>query len=156
MNINATLIGQGIAFFLFVVFCMKYVWPPILHALEERKKKIADGLAAGEHGQREQALAEERAKELLRQAKAQAGEIITRADKRAAEIVEEAKDDAKVEGQRLLTAARAEIDQEVNRVKEGLRGQVVSIALAGAGKVLEREVDEATHAELLNKLAAEI
>ena len=156
MNINATLIGQGIAFFLFVVFCMKYVWPPILHALEERKKKIADGLAAGEHGQREQALAEERAKQLLRQAKEQAGEIITRADKRAAEIVEEAKDDAKVEGQRLLTAARAEIDQEVNRVKEGLRGQVVSIALAGAGKVLEREVDEATHAELLNKLAAEI
>ena len=156
MNINATLIGQAIAFFLFVVFCMKYVWPPILHALEERKKKIADGLAAGEHGQREQALAEERAKELLREAKEQAGEIITRADKRAAEIVEEAKDDAKVEGQRLLTAARAEIDQEVNRVKEGLRGQVVSIALAGAGKVLEREVDEATHAELLNKLAAEI
>ena len=156
MNINATLIGQGIAFFLFVVFCMKYVWPPILHALEERKKKIADGLAAGEHGPREQALAEERAKELLREAKEQAGEIITRADKRAAEIVEEAKDDAKVEGQRLLTAARAEIDQEVNRVKEGLRGQVVSIALAGAGKVLEREVDEATHAELLNKLAAEI
>ena len=156
MNINATLIGQAIAFFLFVVFCMKYVWPPILHALEERKKKIADGLAAGEHGKREQALAEERAKELLRQAKEQAGEIITRADKRAAELVEEAKDDAKVEGQRLLTAARAEIDQEVNRVKEGLRGQVVSIALAGAGKVLEREVDEATHAELLNKLAAEI
>ena len=156
MNINATLIGQAIAFFLFVVFCMKYIWPPIMHALEERKKKIADGLAAGEHGQREQALAEERAKQLLRQAKEQAGEIITRADKRAAEIVEEAKDDAKVEGQRLLTAARAEIDQEVNRVKEGLRGQVVSIALAGAGKVLEREVDEATHAELLNKLAAEI
>jgi F-type H+-transporting ATPase subunit b len=156
MNINATLIGQAIAFFLFVVFCMKYVWPPIMHALEERKKKIADGLAAGEHGQREQALAEERAKQLLRQAKEQAGEIITRADKRAAEIVEEAKEDAKVEGQRMLTAARAEIDQEVNRVKEGLRGQVVSIALAGAGKVLEREVDEATHAELLNKLAAEI
>ena len=156
MNINATLIGQGIAFFLFVVFCMKYVWPPIMHALEERKKKIADGLAAGEHGKREQALAEERAKELLREAKDQAGEIITRADKRAAEIVDEAKDDARVEGQRLLTAARAEIEQEVNRVKEGLRGQVVSIAMAGAGKVLEREVDEATHAELLNKLAAEI
>ncbi|MGB5426514.1 MAG: F0F1 ATP synthase subunit B [Gammaproteobacteria bacterium] len=156
MNINATLIGQAIAFFLFVVFCMRYVWPPIMHALEERKKKIADGLAAGEHGKREQALAEERAKELLREAKEQAGEIITRADKRAAEIVEEAKDDARVEGQRLLTAARAEIEQEVNRVKEGLRGQIVSIAMAGAGKVLEREVDEATHAELLNKLAAEI
>ena len=156
MNINATLIGQAIAFFLFVVFCMKYVWPPIMQALEERTKKIADGLAAGEHGQREQALAEERAKELLREAKVQASEIITRADKRAAEIVDEAKDDAKAEGGRLLTAARAEIDQEVNRVKEGLRGQVVAIALAGASKVLEREVDEAAHAELLNKLAAEI
>jgi len=156
MNINATLIGQGIAFFLFVVFCMKYVWPPILHALEERKKKIADGLAAGEHGKREQILAEERAKELLREAKEQAGEIITRADKRASEIVDEAKQDAKAEGGRMLTAAKAEIDQELNRVKEDLRGQVVSIALAGASKVLEREVDENAHAELLNKLAAEI
>ena len=156
MNINATLIGQAIAFFLFVVFCMKYVWPPILQALEERKKKIADGLAAAEHGKHEQALAEERAKELLREAKEQAGEIITRADKRASEIVDEAKDDARAEGDRLIVSARAEIDQEVNRVKEDLRGQVVAIALAGAGKVLEREVDETTHAELLNKLAAEI
>ena len=156
MNINATLIGQGIAFFLFVLFCMKFVWPPILQALEARKKKIADGLAAAEHGKHEQALAEERAKELLREAKEQAGEIITRADKRAAEIVDESKGDARTEGARLLTAARAEIDQELNRVKEELRGQVVAIALAGAGKVLEREVDEATHAELMNKLAAEI
>ena len=156
MNINATLIGQAIAFFLFVVFCMKYVWPPILHALEARKQKIADGLAAAEHGKHSQLLAEERAKELLREAKEQAGEIITRADKRATEIVEEAKDDARSEGGRMLTAARAEIDQEVNRVKEDLRGQVVSIALAGASKVLEREVDETAHAELLNKLAAEI
>jgi len=156
MNINATLIGQAIAFFLFVVFCMKYVWPPILQALEERTKKIADGLAAAEHGKHEQALAEERAKELLREAKDQAGEIITSADKRASEIVDEAKDDAKAEGDRLIVAAQAEIDQEVNRAKEDLRGQVVAIALAGAGKVLEREVDETTHAELLNKLAAEI
>ena len=154
MNINATLIGQAIAFFLFVVFCMKYVWPPILQALEERKKKIADGLAAGEHGKREQVLAEERAKELLREAKEQAGEIITRADKRAAEIVDEAKDDAKAEGDRLLTAAQAEIHQEVNRVKEDLRGQVVAIAMAGAGKVLEREVDDLTHAELRIYLSA--
>ena len=156
MNINATLIGQAIAFFLFVVFCMKYVWPPILHALEERKKKIADGLAAAEHGKHSQLLAEERAKELLREAKEQAGEIINRADKRAAEIVDVAKDDAKAEGGRMLTAARAEIDQEVNRVKEDLRGQVVSIALTAASKVLGREVDGTTHAELMDKLAAEI
>ncbi len=156
MNINATLIGQAIAFFLFVVFCMKYVWPPILQALTERKAKIADGLAAAEHGKHEQGLAEERAKVLLREAKDQAAEIINRADKRASEIVDEARDDAKSEGARLMTAAHAEIDQEVNRVKEDLRGQVVSIALAAAGKVLEREVDESAHTELLNKLAADI
>jgi F-type H+-transporting ATPase subunit b len=156
MNFNATLIGQSITFIVFVWFCMKFIWPPVMHALEERKKKIADGLAAAEHGKHEQELAEERAKEILREAKDQAGEIISRADKRAAEIVEEAKEDAREEGARLLTAARAEIDQEVNRAREALRGKVVSIALAGAGKVLEREVDEAAHGELLNKLAAEI
>ena len=156
MNINATLIGQAIAFFLFVVFCMKYVWPPIMHALQERKKRIADGLAAAERGKHEKQLAEERAKEILREAKEQAGVILGRADKRAAEIVDEAKDDARVEGKRLLTAARAEIEQEVNRVKQDLRAQVVAIALSGAGKVLEREVDAATHNELMNKLAAEI
>jgi F-type H+-transporting ATPase subunit b len=156
MNFNATLIGQSITFIVFVWFCMKFIWPPVMHALEERKKKIADGLAAAEHGKHEQELAEERAKEILREAKDQAGEIISRADKRAAEIVEEAKDDAREEGARLLTAARAEIDQEVNRAREALRGKVVSIALAGAGKVLEREVDESAHDELLTKLAAEI
>ena len=156
MNINLTLIGQSITFFVFVWFCYQYIWPPLINALEERKKKIADGLAAAEHGKHEQELAEERAKEILREAKDQAGEIISRAEKRSAEIVDEAKDDARAEGDRLLVAARAEIGQEVNRAKEELRGKVVSIAVAGAGKVLEREVDEATHAEMLNKLAAEI
>jgi F-type H+-transporting ATPase subunit b len=156
MNINATLIGQAIAFFLFVVFCMKYVWPPILQALEERKKKIADGLAAAEHGKHEQALAEERAKELLREAKEQAGEIITRADKRAAEIVDEAKDDAKAEGDRLLTAAQAEIEQEVNRARESLRGQVVEIATAGAGRILKRELDATANDDLIKDLVARI
>ena len=156
MNINATLIGQAIAFFLFVVFCMKYVWPPIMHALQERKKKIADGLAAADRGKHEKQLAEERARETLRKAKEQASEIIARADKRGTEIVEEAKGDAREEGKRLLTAAQAEIEQEINRVKHDLRTQVVAIALQGAGKVLEREVDAATHNELMNKLAAEI
>ncbi|MDH3980318.1 MAG: F0F1 ATP synthase subunit B [Gammaproteobacteria bacterium] len=156
MNFNATLIGQSITFIVFVWFCMKFVWPPIMHALDERRKKIADGLAAAERGKHEKELAEERAREILHEAKEQAGEIINRADKRAAEIVDEAKDDARAEGDRLKTAAQAEIEQEVNRVKEDLRGQVVSIALAGAGKVLEREVNESAHAELLNKLATEI
>ena len=156
MNINATLIGQAIAFFLFVMFCMKYIWPPIMHALQERKKKIADGLAAGERGRHEQVLAEERAKEILRVAKDQAGEIISRAEKRANEIIDEAKGQAREEGSRLLTASRAEINQEINRAKEDLRGQVVTLAMLGAGKVLQREVDEKVHAELLTRLAAEI
>lgn len=156
MNFNATLIGQTITFIVFVWFCMKYVWPPIMHALEERKKKIAEGLAASERGKHDQELAQERAKDILREAKQQAGEIINRADKRAAEIIDEAKDDARAEGGRILTAAQAEIEQEVTRAKQDLRSQVVSIALAGAGKVLEREVDATTHDELLNKLAAEI
>jgi len=156
MNFNATLIGQTITFIVFVWFCMRFVWPPIMHALEERKKKIAAGLAASERGKHEQELAEERAKKILLEAKEKAGEILTRADKRAAEIVDGAKDDARAEGARLLTAAKAEIEQEINRVKQDLRNQVVSIALAGAGKVLEREVDAAAHDELLNKLAAEI
>jgi F-type H+-transporting ATPase subunit b len=156
MNINATLIGQAIAFFLFVVFCMKYIWPPIMHALQERKKKIADGLAAGERGKHEQQLAMERAKEILREAKDQAGEIIGRAEKRANEIIDEAKGEAREEGSRLLTASRAEIAQEINRAKEELRAQVVALAMQGAGKVLQREVDAKVHADLLNRLAAEI
>jgi len=156
MNFNATLLGQTITFILFVWFCMKFVWPPIMAALDERRKKIADGLAAAERGRHEKDLAEERAREILRDAKAQAGEIINRADRRAAEIVDEAKVDARAEGSRIKSAAQAEIEQEVNRVKENLRGQVVSIALAGAGKVLEREVSEDTHAKLLEKLAAEL
>jgi F-type H+-transporting ATPase subunit b len=156
MNINATLIGQAIAFFLFVMFCMKYVWPPIMHALQERKKKIADGLAAGERGKHEQQLAEDRAREILREAKDQAGEILSRAEKRASEIIDEAKVDAREEGSRLVTAARAEIKQEINRAREDLRGQVVVLAMQGASKVLQREVDETVHAELLTRLAAEI
>ena len=156
MNINATLIGQAIAFFLFVMFCMKYVWPPIMQALQERKKKIADGLAAAERGKHEKQLADERALEILREAREQAGEIINRAEKRAGEIIDEAKVDAREEGSRLLTASRAEIEQEINRAREELRGQVVSLAILGAGKVLQREVDMTAHAELLTRLAAEI
>ncbi len=156
MNINLTLIAQMIVFAVFVWFCMKFVWPPIMGALEARRKQIADGLAAAERGQHAQELAQKRAAEVLLQAKQQAQEIIAKAEKRAAEIVDEAKTDARTEGERILTAARAEIGQEVNRAKEGLRAQVVSIAIAGASKVLEREVDANTHNDLLNKLAAQI
>lgn len=156
MNINATLIGQIIAFAVFVWFCMKFVWPPIMQALTERKNKIADGLAAAERGKHEQELAEQKAKEVIHEAKEKAAEIIAQAQKRASEIVEEAKDAARTEADRIKTAANAELEQEVNRAKENLRGQVVSIAVAGAGKVLGREISEQDHDALLKDLVAQI
>jgi F-type H+-transporting ATPase subunit b len=156
MNINATLIGQSISFIIFVWFCMKYVWPPIMAALEERKKKIADGLAAAERGKHEQELAEQRAKEVIQQAKEEAAGILAQAQKRASEIVEESKDTARVEGDRIITAANAEIEQEVNRAKESLRSQVVSLAVAGAAKVIDRELDAKAHDALLQDLVSQI
>jgi F-type H+-transporting ATPase subunit b len=156
MNINATLIGQSISFIFFVWFTMKFVWPPIMSALEERKKKIADGLAAAERGKHEQALAEQRATEVIAEAKQEASNIIAQAQKRANEIVEEAKETARTEGDRIVASANAEIEQEVNRAKESLRGQVVSIAVAGAGKVLKREIDAKAHDDLLQDLVSQI
>ncbi|MGM0595072.1 MAG: F0F1 ATP synthase subunit B [Pseudomonadota bacterium] len=156
MNINATLIGQSITFIFFVWFTMKYVWPPIMNALEERKKKIADGLAAAERGKHEQELAEQRAKEVVNEAKQEASNIIAQAQKRASEIVDEAKETARSEGERIIASANAEIEQEVNRAKENLRGQVVSIAVAGAGKVLSREIDAKAHDDLLKDLVSQI
>lgn len=156
MNINATMIGQSITFLVFVVFCMKFVWPPIMQALNDRTKQIADGIAAAERGQNEQVLAENKATETLHEAKQQAGEIINQAQKRASEIVDEAKNDAKTEGDRLITAAKAELDQEVSRAREQLRAQVSSIAVAGAARVLEREIDEQVHSGMLDDLVSQI
>jgi F-type H+-transporting ATPase subunit b len=127
-----------------------------MKALDERKKTIADGLAAAERGKHDLELAQVKVSEELKDAKSQAADIIAQAQKRAAEIIEEAKDDARTEGQRLLTAARAEIDQEVNQAKEQLRTQVASLAVVGASRVLEREIDEQAHSDLLNDLAAQI
>lgn len=156
MNINATLIGQAISFAIFVWFCMKFVWPPIMAALEERKTKIADGLAAAERGKHEQELAEQRAKEVIAQAKEEAAGILAQAQKRASEIVEESKETARAEGDRIVAAANAEIEQEVNRAKESLRGQVVSLAVAGASKVIDKELDAAAHDALLQDLVSQI
>ena len=156
MNINLTLIGQSITFALFVWFCMKYIWPPVIGALEARRKEIADGLAAAERGQHEQELAEKRAAEHIKDAKGQASEIITQAQKRASEIVEEAKGDAKTEADRIVTGANAEIEQEVNRAREHLRQEVVVLAIAGAEKVLKSEVDKDAHASTLNELATQL
>ena len=156
MNINATMIGQSLTFILFVIFCMKFVWPPIMQALNDRKKQIADGIAAAERGQNEQVLAENKATETLHEAKQQAGEIINQAQKRASEIVDEAKNDAKIEGDRIITAANAELDHEVNRAKEQLRAQLSTLAVAGASKILEREIDEQAHSGMLDDLVSQI
>ena len=156
MNINLTLIGQSITFAIFVWFCMKYVWPPIMAALEERKTKIADGLAAAEKGQHEEELARKRATDIIKKAKDEAGDILANAQKRASEIVDEAKTTARTEADRIVHSANAEIEQEVNRAKEGLRSQVASLAVAGAAKVIDRELDAATHDALLQDLVSQI
>lgn len=156
MNINATYFGQLIAFFLFVWFCMRFVWPPITAALAERKKQIADGLAAGERGRHDLELAEKRASDILKEAKQKAAEIIAQADKRGVEIVEESKVHAKVEAERLVTGAKAEIEQETFRAKAALRDQVAALAVAGAEKILRREVDARVHSDLLASLKNEI
>ncbi|RAU18054.1 F0F1 ATP synthase subunit B [Nitrincola tibetensis] len=156
MNINLTIIGQAIAFAIFVVFCMKYVWPPITTAMAERKKKIAEGLDAADRAERDLRLAQEKAADNLREGKEQAAAIIEQANKRANLIIEEAKEKAREEAARVKAAADAELIQEVNRAKEALRAQVGVLALAGAEKILEASVDQKAHAKLVEKLAAEL
>ncbi|MCB1687387.1 MAG: F0F1 ATP synthase subunit B [Halioglobus sp.] len=156
MNINLTLIGQMVAFVCFVMFCMKYVWPPILAAMAEREKKIADGLAAADRASHDLELAQEKAVERLKDAKHEAAAIVDAANKRGVQLVEEAKQAAIVEAGRVKAAAHAEIEQESNRAKELLRGQVAALALAGAEKVLGAQIDTAAHTELVEKLAAEL
>jgi len=156
MNITVSLFGQMAAFILLIWFVNKVLWGPLSGILAERQKRIADGLAAAEKGKHELELSEKRAKDDLKQAKVQAAEIISQAEKRGSEIVEEAKDNARQEGERLLVAAKAEIDQEANRAREQLRGQVAGIAAAGASKILGREIDENAHADLLKDLVAQI
>jgi len=156
VNINATLIGQSVAFFIFVLFCMKFVWPPVIAALHERQKKIADGLDAAQRAARDLELAQDKAGQQLRDAKAQAAEIIEQAKKRGAQIVDEAREQARVEADRVKAQAQAEIEQELNGVKDALRAQVGALAVGGAEKILGATIDQNAHAELVNKLAAEI
>ncbi len=156
MNINATLIGQSIAFAVFVWFCMKYVWPPLMQALSDRQKKIADGLAAAEKAQKDLDLARDKASAQLREARAQAQEIIDQANKRATQIVDEAKEQAREEGARLKVAAEAEIEQEANRAREALRSQVATLAVAGAERILGEQLNEAANSRLVDDLAAQL
>jgi|TARA_B100000686_G_scaffold100973_1_gene108168 F-type H+-transporting ATPase subunit b len=156
VNINATFLGQMIAMAFFLWFCSKYVWPLFVAILEERKKKIADGLEAAARAEKDLEIAQVKSNEQLKEAKAEAAAIIDQANKRAAQIVDEAKEQAREEGQRIIAGANAEIEQEVNRAKEALRAQVSAIAIAGAEKILEGSVDQAANEEMLNKLASEL
>ncbi len=156
MNINLTLVAQMLSFVVFVWFTMKYVWTPIMAALETRKQEIANGLAAAERGQHEQELAKKRARDVLYEAKLQAADIVTQAQKRASEIVDEAKDNAQAEGARILTSAKAEVEQEAVKVREQLREKVAELAVAGASKILEREVDAKAHKDIVESLAEQI
>ncbi|MCL1039829.1 F0F1 ATP synthase subunit B [Shewanella submarina] len=156
MSINATLLGQLISFMLFVWFCMKFVWPPLINAIEARQKKIADGLADADRAAKDLELAQSKATEQLKDAKAAANEIIEAANKRKNQIVEEAKAEADAERAKIIAQGKAEIEAERNRVKEELRKQVAALALTGAEKILERSIDEAAHSDIVNKLVAEI
>jgi F-type H+-transporting ATPase subunit b len=156
MNINITLFVQAIAFIGLILFTMKFVWPPLLGAIEKRQKEIADGLAAASEGRSALEVAAKKSEVTLNEAKQKATEIIGQAEKRASQILEEAKNNAKTEGDRIIAGAKAEIDQEVNRAKEGLRTQVSALAVAGAEKILRKEINAKTHSEMLSKLAAEL
>ena len=149
MNINFTLIAQALTFAIFIWFTVKFVWPPLARAIETRQKEVAEGLAAAERGKQELEQAAVRTTEMLREARQQAQDILAQAEKRGAQIVEEAKHAASEEGARLVTAAKAEIEQETSRAREMLRMQVGALAVAGAEQILRREVDAKTHAELL-------
>lgn len=156
MNVNATLIINMIFFAAFVWFCMKFVWPHIMSAIKERQDKIAEGLAASERSQKDLELAQEKAAELLREAKQQSAEIVDSAKKRHAEIVDSAKDDARSEAEKIKNGAMDEIEQEVNRAREQLRSKVATLAVAGAEKVIERNIDEAANNDLFEKLVKEL
>jgi len=156
MNLTATLIGQSLIFMLFVWFCMKFIWPPLVSMMRERQEAIAAGLRASEEADKKLAAAATGAEAELAKAKEEAAGILDQARNRANQMVEEAKGDARTEGERLIEAAKAEIEQEVNRAKETLRGQGSALVISGAEQVLEGSVDAAKHEEMLNRLAAEL
>jgi len=149
MNINLTLLMQAAAFAAFIWFTAKFVWPPLMRAIDMRQKQIADGLAAGEQGRQSLASTEKRIADMMTEAKARSSEIIAQGDKLKTETIEAAKAQAKEEADRILAGAKSEIEQEVMRAKEALRNQVADLAVAGAAKILKREVDAKAHADLL-------
>jgi F-type H+-transporting ATPase subunit b len=156
VGINLTLLGQMGTFLVFIWFTKKFVWPPVMQALEERRTRIAEGLAAADRGQKALENADAQVAERLREARQQASQIIEQAERRGAELVEEAKENAQAAGERILAQARAELEQDTNRAREALRGEVAAIALSGARQLLEKEIDASTHRELLDRLAGQL
>jgi F-type H+-transporting ATPase subunit b len=156
MNINATLILQSIAMMIFVWFCMKFLWPPLLKAMDERRERIAEGLAASDRAEKELEAAKVTADQQIREARDKAGEIVDQASQRHSQILDQAKQDASAERNRQVSAAEADIAQAANQAKEELRSSVASLAVLGASKILEKEIDADTHRELLDKLINEI
>lgn len=153
---NLTLLGQLASFALFSYLVYRFLWDPLTNLMEERRKRVADGLAAAERGQRERELADKHAREVLHEAKEQANEIVANAQRRANELIEAAKSDARVEGERLVAAARSEIEQQMNQAREGLRREVVTLAIEGAERVLRRKIDAKADSEVLEKIAAQL
>jgi F-type H+-transporting ATPase subunit b len=156
MNLNFTLVAQAVVFFAFIAFTLRFIWPYLLRAIETRQKTIADGLAAAEQGRRSLETSTKQSEQAIAQARGRAVELLTQAEKRAAQMIDEAKAAAKEEGNREKAVAKAEIAQEVTRAREQLRDQVASLAVAGAEKILQREVDANAHAELLNAIKKQL
>lgn len=156
MNINLTLIGQLISFAVFVWFCAKFVWPPLMAAMDERQAKIAEGLNAADRAAKDLELAQDKAAGQLREAKEQAAVIVEQANKRSTQIVEEAENEARAKAEQIMKAAEAEVEQETVRAREALRQRVSELAVAGAEKILQSSVDAKKHSELLDKLATEL
>ena len=156
MNINFTLIAQAITFAIFIWFTVKFVWPTLLNAIEKRQKEIADGLAAANEGKMSLEVASKKNAEALEQTKQKSSEILGQAEKRASQIIDDAKVVANTEAERIKSSAQSEIEQEINRAKEDLRGQIANLAIAGAEKILEKEIDKKVHADMLTKLAKDL
>lgn len=156
MNLNATILGQAVAFVLFVLFCMKFVWPPIMAAIEKRQKEIADGLSSAERAKKDLDLAKADAGDQLAKAKAEAQAIIESANKQRTQMIEEAKAEAEQERSKIVAQAQSELDAERKRAREELRKQVAMLAIAGAEKIIERSVDEVANSDIVDKLVAEL
>jgi len=156
MNLNVTMLAQAVTFFVFIFFCKKFVWPPMIKAIEARQKQIADGLTAAEEGKKSLESASKQADEAIAQARGRAADIVAQAEKRVSQMIEEAKTAAKAEGDRELAAAKSEIEQEVSRAKETLRTQVATLAVAGAEKILKREVDAKAHADIFSDVQKQL